>query len=76
MANFGENYRAGQSFTMCPLCECHIDSQFLSTKCPVIVDKIGSNVNIEDLYSNEIRPETVKTLKKINSIRENSKNIS
>ena len=68
MAKFGENYRGGREFVMCPLCLDHYDSQNLSFQCQVIKKKW--NGNPEDVYSDNVKMETVKTIQQIMKIRE------
>ena len=36
MADYGENFRAGKSEVICPLCKSHKDSQALGFVCPII----------------------------------------
>ena len=41
MAPFGQHFRGGQIAVICPLCNNHIDCQFLIGSCKVLVNKIG-----------------------------------
>ena len=70
MAKFGENYRGGREFVMCPLCLDHYDSQNLSFQCQVIKKKMIITGNPEDVYSDNVKMETVKTIQQIMKIRE------
>ena len=69
MLLFGENFRAGRDTVLCPLCLKHSDSQFEILNCTVIredLEKQGvdiSNVNLEDIYSENISDNSVKVLK-------------
>ena len=70
MANYGDNYRAGREVVICPLCNMHIDSQFLCQHCPIIKNQIDSRLQIDDLYTETISSETVRILTRIESIRQ------
>ena len=70
MAKFGENYRGGREFVMCPLCLNHKDSQNLSFQCQVIKKKMIITGNPEDVYSDNVKMETVKTIQQIMKIIE------
>ena len=69
MAKFGENYKAGKTLTICPLCNSHVDSQTMLLKCPKIIaeteKKFGVNHQnyIDELYSEDISETTVKIIK-------------
>ena len=39
MAPFGENFRGGQPFVMCPLCRNHLDNQPMALGCEEIKRK-------------------------------------
>ena len=65
MASYGENFRAGKAFTICPLCNLHFDSQFLCTQCPVIRNEIGTQERISDLFTDQVSKLTAKTLHKV-----------
>ena len=70
MAKFGENYRGGREFVICPICLDHYDSQNLSFQCQVIKKKMIITGNPEDVYSDNVKMETVKTIQQIMKIRE------
>ena len=69
MADFGENYRGGRKFTICPLCHLHFDSQFLLLQCPIVRKEIGKYRNLDDVYGDNISIESVKMLSKAVSVR-------
>ena len=76
MLNFGENFRGGQTSTICPLCNSHNDSQFLALSCPKIVDEIESEDHVIDsefqknIQNDTVKKPTIETLKLIMKIRE------
>ena len=69
MADFGENFRGNQDHKMCPLCFKHYDSQSLSFQCEFYKDKMEININMSDIYRDEISMETVKTMCKMMKLR-------
>ena len=70
MENFGENFRGGRTHVMCPFCNTHIDSQLLSTSCPIIKQHIPNISDISDIFTNHIKTETIQTIREISRIRE------
>ena len=76
MLKFGENYKGGQARTICPLCELHDDSQFMTLKCPKIRQELeneneDADINFEaNILNDNITRETIDTLKLILKIRE------
>ena len=70
MAKFGENYRGGRDFVMCPLCLNHKDSQDLSYQCEIIKNKMILAGSPSDVYSDNVKMETVENIQKIMKIRE------
>ena len=73
MANFGENFRAANSATVCPLCKTHLDSQLMAYEnCPVIKRKLTICGNYLDIFKRCVSKETVKTLTDIDLIREDT----
>ena len=72
MAKFGENFKSGKPFTVCPLCQLHYDSQFLALKCPVIKKQIATeNISdLQDVYSTHVSTKSAKLLGQISRIRE------
>ena len=68
MALFGENFRAGKDYSMCPLCKLHIDCQSLLLQCPELSAelkrKFGNDhlKSLDNIYSDRIRTVTVETL--------------
>ena len=68
-ADYGENFRAGREMVICPLCQIHLDSQFLCLECPVIKKEVKEAHQIEDIYSDQISLKTVEVLQRIEAIR-------
>ena len=69
MEKFGENYRAGRSQVSCPLCHVHLDNQEMAFQCSEITKELTMKGNLEDIFSENIKLETVETLTKIVEIR-------
>ena len=44
MAPVGENFRAGQSSTVCPLCSTHLDNQAMAINCVKIQQIVKTNI--------------------------------
>ena len=64
MADFGDNFKAGRTFTICPLCKLHFDSQLLCLQCPAIKKVLGvdANLNIDDVYSDYVSVKSARIL--------------
>ena len=62
MESFGENFRCGKNYVICPLCGLHRDSQDLCLQCPIIRQDIKSNGSISDIYGNEFENNIVHTI--------------
>ena len=77
MLNFGDNFRAGKDKIDCPLCSQHSDSQFELLNCPVIkkeFEKRGDSipdVNLNELFTENIGENTVNALKTATEFRQN-----
>ena len=69
MAPVGENFRAGQSSTVCPLCSTHLDNQAMAIKCVKIQEIVQTNIRIEDIYSKTIPLKVPQELLEINKAR-------
>ena len=69
MERFGENFRGGNVAVMCPLCKLHLDNQAMGYQCPEIKKEMEVKGCIEDMYKEEIKLETVRTMTKILEIR-------
>ena len=72
MADFGNNFKGGRKFTVCPLCKLHYDDQSLCLQCPKIREELGSNEEISDLFRSNVSKRTAKILQKVTSIRKNN----
>ena len=77
MLNFGDNFRAGKDKIDCPLCNQHSDSQFELLNCFAIrqeFDKKGAsipNVDLDELFSENVGETAVKVLKTAMEFRQN-----
>lgn len=69
MAEFGENYRAGDDPIMCPLCCEDLDNQSHSFQCKLILKEIEIKGKITEVYSSDISKEMATTITKIVNIR-------
>ena len=69
MLEFGENYRGGRPQVMCPLCALHLDNQEMSYQCPVVKSGVELSGNIEEIYKDQIPPETAETIERILEFR-------
>ena len=73
MASFGENFR-GQSVTIiCPLCGLHPDSQSASFNCQFMKTHFLIEGQYNDIFSDNVSSQLVRTLTKIQSFREDSR---
>ena len=69
MADFGENFRAGRLFIMCPLCNNHLDSQSFLLQCPELLGELQSKFgpkysrSIDEVFSNDIGLDTINLIK-------------
>ena len=73
MERFGENFRGGNLAVMCPLCKLHLDNQAMAYQCPAIKKEMEVKGCIEDMYKEEIKLETVRTMTRILEIRQKDK---
>ena len=71
MINVGNNYKAGRSSVICPLCSLHFDNQDDLLLCPAIRSKIKTTVNLNDIYESSISMKSAKLLKEVMNLREN-----
>ena len=74
MAEFGENFKAGRSNILCPLCELHPDGQHLILQCAYIQNEFASIGKlfmqpIDEVFTENISKELVTALKLATDIR-------
>ena len=69
MAPVGENFRASQSSTICPLYSSHLDNQAMAINCAKIQQKVKTNMKIEDIYSKTIPLKVAQELYEITKVR-------
>ena len=68
MSDFGENFRAGKEFTVCPVCSSHLDCQSFLLQCPGLIHEIRTKFgpnhidSIDEVYAEKISTKTIKTL--------------
>ena len=72
-AEFSENFRGKDGPINCKLCDNHLDSQVMSFQCSIIKSKFNLKGKYEDIFNENISKEVVKSLKFINSYREENK---
>ena len=72
MEKFGENYRGGKTEILCPLCKSHRDSQELSFQCAELKTITSNTGNIEEIYSENIGIDIIKTIFRISEFRKES----
>ena len=70
MAPFGENYKAGNVTTICPLCSSHTDSQEESFTCVVLNRVIKIQGRYSDIFGSKFHKVLIDTLYKIYWFRE------
>ena len=69
MAEYGENYRAGRTQVMCPLCKLHLDNQEMSYQCEAIKAEITVTGRLENIFEENISVETAQMIMKITEVR-------
>ena len=69
MESFGENYQAGNTPDICPLCKLRYDNQELSLLCPEIKKEIIVRGDIKEIYKDNIEDNIIDTLTKIMEVR-------
>ena len=70
MERYGENFRAGKAFIICPLCKLHIDSQELCFQCPVIKKELRVEGDISSIYKQNIDQKLAKAITRISDYRQ------
>ena len=70
MARFGENYKGGREFVMCPLCRKHFDNQNMSLDCEIMRSKMNIQCKMTDIYAETVTKETAKVLLQMMKLRE------
>ena len=70
MAPFGENFRAGNVATICPLCSSHIDSQEESFNCEALRKVLTVKGRYSTIFGTVFTKELIQTLFDIFCFRE------
>ena len=71
MARFGDNYRSGRGFVICPICQSHSDNKENSFHCKYILKAINIKGKYENIFNpvGQDLPILVETLSKIEQLR-------
>ena len=69
MADYKENFRGNSGHTPCTLCFSHLDTQSMCMTCPTIQENVSVEGNYEQIFSNNITKELVKSLEDIEKFR-------
>ena len=70
MSNFSENFRGKGGSVNCPLCNKHMDNQASMYQCPVLRKKVDLDADISDVYTDEVKVESIKILMETLRLRE------
>ena len=70
MSNFSENFRGKGGSVNCPLCNKHMDNQASMYQCPVLRRKVNLDVDISDIFTDEVKVESAKMLMETLRLRE------
>ena len=70
MTKVSGNYKGKEGVSQCPLCGLHPDVQEKMTTCETIKDKIDINVDISNIFSENITYEVARAVSKMQEIRE------
>ena len=71
MADYHKNYQGKEILKRCILCPNHFDNQEDIFTCDYNKEKLTMVGDYEDLFQERIKPELIRTLEKINKLREN-----
>ena len=71
MEAFGENFRGGREFVMCPLCGTHRDNQQMSLQCTSVTKEINVEHSLDDILKDNTSQETVNLIEKKTKYRKN-----
>ena len=69
MANYSENFRGYSGHSPCPLCLSHLDSQAMCMSCPAIKENVNLQGKYQQIFSNKITKDLVKSLELIEKFR-------
>ena len=77
MCQFGENFKAGQITTICPVCSNHEDSQEKSFECVKLKEIINVRGNYyQEIFGKQFPSELIKTLCNVQFYREERKKLT
>ena len=69
MSSYGQNFSVNGRPTICPLCHNHTDSQKWSYNCSMIKQNVKIENNYSDIFSGQIKRDTVNTIMGIEKFR-------
>ena len=70
MAPFGQNFKGGQEFIICPFCDSHVDGQEESWTCPKMKQIIDIKGDYKDIFGNIFSQEVIKSVQNLYTFRE------
>ena len=62
MAQYGENFRGTNVYTLCPLCSAHPDSQTLSFSCKYVQENVNLQGQYSDIFNCNVSKQLANTL--------------
>ena len=69
MEHFGENYRGGKGPAPCPLCKMPLDNQEMAFQCPEFRKSVKVEGSLDDIFKENIRMGTIRTIQRITELR-------
>ena len=66
---FGDNFRGGKDFILCPLCQNHPDSQEWSYGCSALLNQINIEGHYSEIFNDKIYSHTIRTIDRITKMR-------
>ena len=74
MEKFGENYRGGREYVLCPICKTHRDGEEESfTECKEVLVEADTEGTFDNIFEENISRETINKITRIMKIRERRK---
>ena len=70
MAPFGQNFKGGQEFIICPFCDSHVDGQEESWTCPKMKQIIDIKGDYKDIFGNIFSQDVIKSVQNLYTFRE------
>ena len=67
---FGENFRGGRAYVICPLCDSHLDNQEeYFYNCKYLQQMTNTQGNYYELFNENVPQLLIKTISKISMLR-------